>query len=64
MNGAATVAVANKKIVDEYCKSLQVLLMLYKYFIIFMNNFTQAAGLTVSMAPDDDFEPSSEGGEE
>eukprot|EP00597_Dinobryon_sp_UTEXLB2267_P004972 CAMPEP_0170064386 /NCGR_PEP_ID=MMETSP0019_2-20121128/4890_1 /TAXON_ID=98059 /ORGANISM="Dinobryon sp., Strain UTEXLB2267" /LENGTH=119 /DNA_ID=CAMNT_0010271037 /DNA_START=148 /DNA_END=507 /DNA_ORIENTATION=- len=45
MNGAATVAVANKKIVDEYCKSLQ------------------AAGLTVSMAPDDDFEPASEGEE-
>lgn len=45
MNGAATVAVANKKIIEEYSKSLQ------------------AAGLTVSTAPDDDFEPSS-GGEE
>jgi len=38
MTGAGTVAVANKKIVDEYCKSLQ------------------QAGLSVSMAPDDDFE--------
>lgn len=38
MNGAGTVAVANKKIVEEYTKSLQ------------------AAGLTVSMSPDDDFE--------
>ena len=33
-----TVAVANKKIIDDYTKRLQ------------------AAGLTVSMAPDDDFE--------
>ena len=38
MTGAGTVAVANKKIIEEYCKSLQ------------------QAGLTVSMAPDDDFE--------
>ena len=38
MTGAGTVAVANKKIIDEYCKSLQ------------------QAGLSVSMAPDDDFE--------
>jgi len=38
MTGAGTVAVANKKIIDEYCKSLQ------------------KAGLSVSMAPDDDFE--------
>eukprot|EP00595_Chromulina_sp_UTEXLB2642_P002419 CAMPEP_0196761566 /NCGR_PEP_ID=MMETSP1095-20130614/848_1 /TAXON_ID=96789 ORGANISM="Chromulina nebulosa, Strain UTEXLB2642" /NCGR_SAMPLE_ID=MMETSP1095 /ASSEMBLY_ACC=CAM_ASM_000446 /LENGTH=119 /DNA_ID=CAMNT_0042111285 /DNA_START=177 /DNA_END=536 /DNA_ORIENTATION=- len=38
MTGAGTVAVANKKIISDYCKSLQV------------------AGLTVSMAPDDDFE--------
>eukprot|EP01036_Dinobryon_divergens_P022584 gene22584-30849_t len=42
MNGAATVAVANKKIIEEYSKSLQ------------------AAGLTVSTAPDDDFEPAEE----
>ena len=34
MTGAGTVAVANKKVVSEYSKSLQ------------------AAGLTVSMAPD------------
>ena len=38
MTGAGTVAVANKKVVEEYSKSLQ------------------AAGLTVSMAPDDEFE--------
>ena len=38
MTGAGTVCVANKKIVSEYCKSLQ------------------QAGLTVSMAPDDEFE--------
>lgn len=38
MTGAGTVAVANKKIVQEYSKSLQM------------------AGLTVSMAPDDEFE--------
>lgn len=38
MTGAGTVAIANKKIIDEYCKSLQ------------------QAGLSVSMAPDDDFE--------
>jgi hypothetical protein len=38
MTGAGTVAVTNKKIIEEYCKSLQ------------------QAGLTVSMAPDDDFE--------
>jgi len=38
MTGAGTVAVANKKIIEEYCKSLQM------------------AGLSVSMAPDDDFE--------
>jgi ATP-dependent Clp protease adapter protein ClpS len=38
MTGAGTVAVANKKIIEEYCKSLQ------------------QAGLSVSMAPDDDFE--------
>ena len=38
MTGAATVAVANKKIITEYSKSLQM------------------AGLSVSMAPDDDFE--------
>lgn len=37
MTGAGTVAVANKKIVGEYCNSLQ------------------QAGLSVSMAPDDDF---------
>ena len=37
MTGAGTVAVANKKIIQEYCTSLQ------------------KAGLTVSMAPDDDF---------
>ena len=37
MTGAGTVAVANKKIIQEYCTSLQ------------------QAGLTVSMAPDDDF---------
>ena len=37
-----TVAVANKKIIEEYSKSLQ------------------AAGLTVSTAPDDDFEPAGE----
>jgi len=36
------VAVANKKIIEEYSKSLQ------------------AAGLTVSTAPDDDFEPEEE----
>lgn len=44
MTGAGTVAVANKKVINEYSRSLQ------------------AAGLTVSMAPDDDFEDS--GGEE
>lgn len=38
MTGAGTVAVANKKIIQEYCKSLQM------------------AGLSVSMAPDDEFE--------
>lgn len=38
MNGAATVAIANKKIIEEYTKSMQ------------------SAGLTVSMAPDDEFE--------
>lgn len=38
MTGAGTVAVSNKKIIDEYTKALQV------------------AGLTVSMAPDDEFE--------
>ena len=38
MTGAGTVAVANKKIIDEYCKSLQT------------------SGLSVSMAPDDEFE--------
>ena len=37
MTGAGTVAVANKKIIQEYCNSLQ------------------QAGLSVSMAPDDDF---------
>lgn len=37
MTGAGTVAVANKKIIGEYCNSLQ------------------QAGLSVSMAPDDDF---------
>ena len=37
MTGAATVAVANKKLITEYTKSMQ------------------AAGLTVSMAPDDEF---------
>jgi ATP-dependent Clp protease adapter protein ClpS len=40
MEGSATVAVSNKKIVEEYTKSLQM------------------AGLTVSMAPDDEFEDS------
>jgi ATP-dependent Clp protease adapter protein ClpS len=45
MTGAGTVAVANKKIITEYCKSLQV------------------AGLTVSMAPDDEFENDDDGGE-
>lgn len=40
MTGAGTVAVANKKVINEYSRSLQ------------------AAGLTVSMAPDDDFEDS------
>ena len=40
MTGAGTVAVANKKIISEYCSSLQM------------------AGLTVSMAPDDEFESS------
>jgi hypothetical protein len=38
MTGAGTVAVSNKKIIQEYTKTLQV------------------AGLTVSMAPDDEFE--------
>lgn len=38
MTGAGTVAVANKKIITEYTKSLQM------------------SGLTVSMAPDDEFE--------
>lgn len=38
MTGAGTVAVANKKIITEYTKTLQ------------------AAGLTVSMAPDDEFD--------
>jgi ATP-dependent Clp protease adapter protein ClpS len=38
MTGAGTIAVANKKIINEYTKTLQV------------------AGLTVSCAPDDDFE--------
>ena len=37
MTGAGTVAVANKKIIGEYCSSLQ------------------QAGLSCSMAPDDDF---------
>ena len=37
MTGAGTVAVANKKIIQEYCNALQ------------------QAGLSVSMAPDDDF---------
>lgn len=46
MNGVGTIAVANKKLVDEYTKSLQ------------------AAGLTVSMSPDDDFEGGGEEGEE
>jgi ATP-dependent Clp protease adapter protein ClpS len=48
MTGAGTVAVANKKIIGEYCKSLQM------------------AGLSVSMAPDDEFEggEGEEGGEE
>lgn len=43
MTGAGTVAVANKKIITEYTKSLQ------------------AAGLTVSMAPDDEFDSEGEG---
>ncbi len=42
MTGAGTVAVANKKIISEYCNSLQ------------------RAGLSVSMAPDDDFVSSDE----
>lgn len=42
MTGAGTVAVSNKKIVSEYCKSLQV------------------AGLTMSMAPDEEFESDEE----
>lgn len=45
MSGAGTVAVSNKKVIAEYCKSLQM------------------AGLSVSMAPDDDFE-AGEGEEE
>ena len=45
MTGAGTVAVANKKIIGEYCKSLQM------------------AGLTVSMAPDDEFEGEDDGDE-
>lgn len=44
--GAGTVAVANKKTIAEYTKSLQM------------------AGLTVSMAPDDEFEGDAEGGED
>ena len=39
MTGAGTIAVSNKKVIDEYTRSLQ------------------KAGLTVSMSPDDDFEP-------
>ena len=38
MTGAGTVAVANKKTISEYAKSLQ------------------AAGLTVSMSPDEEFD--------
>ena len=38
MSGAGTVAISNKKVIGEYCKSLQM------------------AGLSVSMAPDEDFE--------
>lgn len=45
MTGAGTVAVANKKIISEYTKSLQ------------------AAGLTVSMSPDDEFEGGGDGDE-
>lgn len=43
MTGAGTVAVANKKTISEYAKSLQ------------------AAGLTVSISPDEEFETESGG---
>jgi ATP-dependent Clp protease adapter protein ClpS len=44
MTGAGTVAVANKKTIQELTQTLQ------------------AAGLTVSMAPEDDFEGGNQGG--
>ena len=43
MTGAGTIAVSNKKIINEYTKTLQV------------------AGLTVSCAPDDEFEGGGDG---
>jgi hypothetical protein len=48
LSGAATVAVANKKLIDEYSQKLR------------------ASGLTVSVAPDEEFEGAdeSEEGEE